>query len=546
MQIRELKRRHRRDLALDRALPTTDLGVPLPLSTGNPLFDAALLEKLTATATLDEAEHLNRVWGLVRGASREELDALATHAAGLLNDAKLLLALRVFHDGDEESARRFLDALPWGHRLAFPIAAVQPAAALFTGWRSRLSFRLVEPRFPALRALFRAQLAEASGAALLRYRSTIQAAAALLRFRFEGERERAIHDLCFGDGRAAVGVAELEPIGTYAEAREALRRGGVPAFVETIGRARAAVPLTSLMGLLGGAGVRLGDDRTEAEALRDQIVRSATAVESLLRLQEWSPWLTEGHVETLAAKVQRGLDRGLDIPFHKIVNAFGSAPERARKLLARPLLLPLLRRYGERIDGLLGGRPMTFAQPACAVHVMSFLLHAVAGAVTARPPRLLLFVKDGAVEGPALDLGDVVDHLADGSEAARAWVLERFGGQAAWRGFSYDFAAIGKAVSALDPAAPLLLDLPYSSNLAMLEMLLPFEQVYNLGSVYGAPGEIGVAYDAYRTLSVETEEWSIHVWQRNSDSAARRFAEVLDRLRNLQALAAHVGEGDAS
>jgi len=35
------------------ALPTHDLGVPLPLSTGNPLFDAALTEKLATTTTIE-------------------------------------------------------------------------------------------------------------------------------------------------------------------------------------------------------------------------------------------------------------------------------------------------------------------------------------------------------------------------------------------------------------------------------------------------------------------------------------------------------------
>jgi hypothetical protein len=47
--IKELKRRYRENLALGRTLATHDLGIPLPLSTGNPLFDAALTEKLSRT-----------------------------------------------------------------------------------------------------------------------------------------------------------------------------------------------------------------------------------------------------------------------------------------------------------------------------------------------------------------------------------------------------------------------------------------------------------------------------------------------------------------
>src|SRR5262245_42024298 len=98
--IRELKRRYKLNLALGRALPTFDLGIAMPISTGHPLFDAALTEKLTATATLTESEHLNRLWHLVRSARSEDLALLGEHATALLNDAKLLIALRAFADGD--------------------------------------------------------------------------------------------------------------------------------------------------------------------------------------------------------------------------------------------------------------------------------------------------------------------------------------------------------------------------------------------------------------------------------------------------------------
>ena len=112
--IRELKRRYRENLALGRALPTHDLGVPLPLSTGNPLFDAAMTEKLASTTTIDAPEHLARGWEMVRRASPDERTILAEHATALLNDWKLLLALRAWELGDLEQVRRFVRALPWG------------------------------------------------------------------------------------------------------------------------------------------------------------------------------------------------------------------------------------------------------------------------------------------------------------------------------------------------------------------------------------------------------------------------------------------------
>ena len=108
---------------------------PLPLSTGNPLFDAALSNKLQVTATLNEAEHLNRAWQLVRTAAHADIATLAEHRHGLLNDFKMLLALRSWNDDDQATTRQFLDALPWHWRLAFPIAVLKPAAHFFTGWR---------------------------------------------------------------------------------------------------------------------------------------------------------------------------------------------------------------------------------------------------------------------------------------------------------------------------------------------------------------------------------------------------------------------------
>jgi hypothetical protein len=44
--IRELKQRYKINLALGHSLPLTDLAISLPLSTGNPLYDAALTGKL--------------------------------------------------------------------------------------------------------------------------------------------------------------------------------------------------------------------------------------------------------------------------------------------------------------------------------------------------------------------------------------------------------------------------------------------------------------------------------------------------------------------
>ena len=227
--IRELKRQYKTEPGTRP--DTADLGSEraAALSTGNPLYDAALTDKLVVTGTMTEAEHLDG-WNWCRARLfRRDGDARGgEYPPGLLNDYKLLLALKAWGDGDEARTRTFLRALPWGWRLAFRPAVVKPAAHVFTGWRRSIAFRLVEdPRFPALQALYREILAQAPPVAVQKYRAAIQEASALLHYRFEGEREQAIHDWCYGEGKAAGALAEMEPIGTYVRARRvALREGG--------------------------------------------------------------------------------------------------------------------------------------------------------------------------------------------------------------------------------------------------------------------------------------------------------------------------------
>ncbi|MCI0396518.1 MAG: hypothetical protein L0332_07120 [Chloroflexi bacterium] len=545
--IRELKRRYKMNLALGRALPLHDLAVPLPLSTGNPLYDAALTDKLVVTRTLSEAEHLNRGWSLVRQSSPAERQALAGEARSLLNDYKLLLALQAWQGGDEGLARTFLEALPWHWRLAFPIAVLKPAAHIFTGWRRALRFRLVEdPRYPALRALFRELLAQAPNVAVLKYRQTIKASAALQRYRFEGEREEAIHRLCFDNGRGLEDSQLLEPVGAYLRARQALAAGDVGAFLRALENGRREIPLTSFMGLLGSAGLRLNDQHSpQAAGLRDYAVRCATAVESLLRLREWGDWLTGGHIRLLADKVRHGIvERGLDIPFHKVTQAFINAPHRVRQLTLEPLYIPLMRHFGRQAAGLLPEPgPLSYVQPGNVIHLMSFLLYTVLS--SAMPARLFLLYQDGVEEVPPLDLEEVARHLADAPNALEQWLLSEFGGLATHYSYTYDYAAVARVLAELDPQAPLVLDLPFAQSMEILAALLPFERAFNLSTVFGAPGEVCLAYDYYANLILATSFWHFGIWQRNSDSAAQRFAEFLDRLRAFQALAAGVPGGEA-
>jgi hypothetical protein len=535
--IRELKRRYRENLALGRALPTHDLGVPLPLSTGNPLFDAALTEKLAATATMTEPEHVARAWHMVGQASDGERRALADNAQSLLNDWKLLVCVRAWQLEDGETVRRVLRTLPWGWRLAFPATIVKPGATMFTGWRKTMQFRLVDdPRWDALKALFRELLAQAPGTAILKYRATIKQSMALLHYRPDGEREIAIHDLCFGDGsKARATTAAIAPIDTYLAARDALRTGGVAALVKVLDASPVELPVTSIMGLLGSANIKLKNDGRHIDALRDHVIRCATAVESLLRLKEWDGWLTEERVATLSAKVTGAADRGIDLPFAKVVKAFLAAPRKTRKLVLRPLLEPMLRQFGARVAAQLPPPgPITFVMPVNVIHLTSFLLYAVLA--SAAPTKLVLVRGKGTSE---LDYGldHVIEHLTDDRAEIETWLLKALGGVSTINQYTYDMRALTKVLDKIDPKAPLVLDLPFVDDIDILQALLPRDRVFNLNSAYGAPGEICVSYDYYLKFALIDESWSFRSWARFSDGAASRFAELLEKLEAFERLA---------
>lgn len=546
--IRDLKRNYKINLALGRSLPTHDLAIPLPLSTGNPLYDAALTDKLVMTTTMSEPEHLNRAWHLVKNATTAEQQTLAQHAGGLLNDYKMLLALHAWQNGAEALTRQFLQALPWGWRFAFPSVAIKPATQLFTGWRRSLQFRLVDnPRYPALHQLFREVLAQAPGVAILKYRRTIKEAAALQRFRFVGDRERAIHDLCFNNGRQGLMQDDLEPIGTYLRARHSLSVENLPGFIRLLENSPHEIPLTSYMGLLGNAGIRLTDDyQPEVAALRHYAIRCATVVETLLRLNEWAEWLTESHVELLAQQVRHTIiERGLTIPFFKVIKAFINTPLRLRKMLLEPLLLPLLHHFGQQAAALLPAPgPLTFMQPGNVIHIMSFLLYSVLS--SAMPTRLFLLYKEGLEELPPLDLNEVGHHLADDGPQFEQWLLAQFGGLSTYYDYTYDYGQMAKTLQTLDPAAPLVLDVPFAENMDVLAALLPFERVFNLNTTFGAPGEVCIAYEYYALFSMSSPYWQFNLWARYSDSAAQKFTEFLDRLHYFQRLAEAVRPGGAS
>jgi hypothetical protein len=545
-RVRELKRNYKLLLAERRALSTLDLGIPLPLSTGDPVLDAALFEKIAATATMGEAEHLVRAWSLAAQSNEAQRTLLVRHARALLNDHKLLHALAAVARDDDATLDAMLAALPWAWRFGFPSAVIKPATMIFTGWRKRVPFRLVQPPpFERLRERFRATLARAPDAMLLKFRDAIKQSAALLKFRFEGERERAIHDLCFADGRAAASSGALPAVAAFVRARDALAQGGPTALVAALDEAPGRVPLTSLMGLLGQGRVHLprGDHRSRGvlEPLRDHALASATGVEMLLKLHEWGSWLDERRCELIGKRVLEAVDRpGVNLPFFKVLKGFMAAPARVQKALARPMLLPLMQRFGAGLRALLpSAQSYTFVLPANMLRLTSLMLYAMVG--NAGKARLLLLRSRGLAEPPLVELGDVVDHVAAGSAATQTWLKESLGAIALDTEYRYDVPALAAKLGALDPGQPLLLDVPFVEDARLVEALLPFELAVNLNPPLGAPGEVTVSYEFYAQSMYMTPRGGWITFLRDNDVAAGRFAEFVDRLQVMAAMAAEMG-----
>jgi hypothetical protein len=204
-------------------------------------------------------------------------------------------------------------------------------------------------------------------------------------------------------------------------------------------------------------------------------------------------------------------------------------------MVLEPLFKPLLHHYASRTSRLLGDKPLTYMQPANVVHVQSFLLYTVLAA--ANDTRLFLLFPDDAVEVGNLDADDVANHLADDPRAFENWLLGELGGLVNRYSYNYDFGAIAREVSNLDPSAPLLLDLPFVQHDDLLRALMPFARVYNLNNAFGAPGEICLAYEYYVDFFVGGESWSWIWWSRASDRAAERFTEFVERLDHFDVLA---------
>ncbi len=546
--IQDLKRNYRLATARGQALAITDLGTAFPLSTGNELYDAALTGTLKATATMSSAEQLARAWQLCQKATDDELVILADESAVISNDFRMLGALQAWQRGHDQLTRRFLAALPWHWRLAFPTAVLSPARHFFSGWRRDLRFRLVdEPRHEALRTVFAELLADAPPVVIIKYRRTIKESAALQRYRFDGDRPTVIHQVCFGslndvDRTAAerVGLATVGAVADLVNASDSV------ALADVLDGCPDPIPLTSIQGVLAARSWSLADDRLPAvDRIRRYVLLNATAVELIGHLKAWGPWLDDANCEILARRYGEQVERGLSIPFFRVLTAFQAADDKVRERLARPLLLPTMRAFGRDTAGLLDGGPTTFVLTSPALGAGSLLLYACLAAVA--PTRLVLAGAGPGQETSPPSIEAILDHIAKPRLQFEQWLLQAFGLGALARGLRYDMDQLCRFLATdFDTEAPLVVDFPFAHGAQLLDTLAPFRQVFNLSGEVGAPNEICVSARYQLAALFVTYGVRRSAWFRDSSQGAVAFAQFLQRLDGFKRLTAaaqrHAGE----
>src|SRR5574341_1636606 len=131
-------------LAKRKVLLYNDYSFKVPVSSGSPLLDSSIVEKIQTTSEFMDHEHLLRSWRLFKSMSVEEAHVLLNNLQDVLNDHKILLALRFWEKNDVDRTLYILHNLPWGWRLQFPILVIKPAYLFFTGWKKEIEFRLVK------------------------------------------------------------------------------------------------------------------------------------------------------------------------------------------------------------------------------------------------------------------------------------------------------------------------------------------------------------------------------------------------------------------
>jgi len=524
LSVRELKHRYKMLKAKGDVLPIGDLGMPLPLSTGSPFLDSMINENLRDTADMNEEEHLMRSWQLMQGATEAELKLVMKNLDGCLNDHKLLLALYLFSEGDARF-EKVLDNLPMKWRFLFPAAAIKPASAFLTGWRMDLRFRLVDkPDFKGLKEYYHHVLERARDEQVMKFRAVLKEAMALLHWRPEGEKEKAIHDWCFGEGRAS---EELPLLKNYLNALEKAKAGDEKGFARELENHENRIPLTSLMGLMSMFGAHLS--LANGERYRRYAVATASPIEAILRFNEWGQWLTSDDIDAINKKITAS--RAMTIPFHKVVNAYLASPLPLRPELFDKVYLPMMKKFSDQMAPFIPkGTEVVLMQPNNFVNIMSFLFLATVS--YERSTRILLVGQklDQIDNKTVLNFDALREVMMKDTPAVQEFLLKQFGGQVLNYEWVFDEKVAAKAFDTFGPNDMLIMDMPFVFSTRILERLLPMKRALNLGNNFGSPSEISLSVKYVPTLSVKTRKSRVDLYLRYSSTAVSSLAGFIERL----------------
>ncbi|GAB4330581.1 MAG: hypothetical protein Kow0069_38190 [Promethearchaeota archaeon] len=526
-----LRLRHRGEV-----LPWPDRSPPLPLSSGSPFLDSCVFEKIKQTPGMTIEEHLARSHQLVRAASDGEVALAIEHSRALLNDHKALLAARLLLEGDEDGFDRVVATLPFGWKLQVPATFVKPSSVFLTGWKRDVDFRLFpDVPYARLREYLGGLVEGAPEVVLLKYRAKLKTAMALLRYRVETAKERAVAKWCFD--RKVDRLPDLPMIDHFLELREAARRRDEARFARLLESAEVTVPITSYVGLLGTLGVDL--ESTEKEVFRDYAIRCATPVESLLRLNEWRHWLTDDHLDVLVKRLFWGSDRGI-VTLEKLTTAYVNLPFRLQKRLTEPVFVPLLKKAAAGVADLLPDS-FEFLIPRSFFVFTNFLLYLVMTAVA--DGQLTTFHAD-QVEHHEFEL-DVLSEIAQMDLTSfDQYLHEHYRKEHRTVVSPLQFATITKHVEAVPPRDLLVVDLPFARNAEFIRALNQHENVFNLHSYVGLAGEVPVNPAPVNLLSVSVMgETVFECMLKKPTDAVVQFVALLQRVRSLVRMLDQVGGG---
>lgn len=542
--IAELKHNYKELLANRRTIPSSEFSPNIPISTGSPAIDSCLIEPIGTTGEMEDHEHLMRSWQLIKGMNNKEEEIALNNLDALLNDHKILLALKYWEGNDKEIAKRILDSLPFGWKLQFPLVLIKPSYLFFTGWKKHLDFRLVKNiNYGRLQAFYSQILEEAGDIAILKYKEKIHATTALLGYDFKTDKEKAIEDWCYHKGSTS---NKLELVKIYVKARELLKENKIVKFGKYLASQDKVIPITSYMGLLGSKGIDLR--RMENETLRNYAIRCASFVETILRLNEWSKWeasegkwhlslkalltgkqrsfmwLDEGKAELISKKIKKGLS-AVDIPFSKMVKAYLACPKETKQLLTNNTFIPLLKKFGESIRYLLP-KSFNFLQPANMIHLHDFILYNVLNSAT--KGKLVLLGK--TVKSYHFSIKELAPLAHMDTWEIERYLVRKFGEQTERYSYSYEGARIKKALSNLNKDDLLVVDLPFYSDLEIMEGLMGFKKIFNLSTYYGLPSEISLQYQYFSEYSLRFRGFALSGYSRLGEAPAYDLIKYLEKL----------------